>query len=151
MAQASVNTAGKGKKQRMNYLMECPRSRIDDSTYIPLIQWFLLNWVWFCPSSDIWQSLRTFFGCHNFDRAQVGVCACSVVADSLQLADCSLPRSSVYGIFQARILEYAAIFYSRGSSQPRDWIHVSCISCIGRRILYRCITWESWRYRTTGI
>ena len=34
--------------------------------------------------------------------------------------DCSPPGSSVHGIFQARILEWVAIFSSRGSSQPRD-------------------------------
>ena len=34
--------------------------------------------------------------------------------------DCSLPGSSVYGIFQARILEWVAISFSRRSSQPRD-------------------------------
>ena len=34
--------------------------------------------------------------------------------------DCSLPRSSVHGIFQARVLEWVAISFSRGSSQPRD-------------------------------
>ena len=33
--------------------------------------------------------------------------------------DCSLPGSSVHGIFQARILEWVAISISRGSSQPR--------------------------------
>ena len=38
--------------------------------------------------------------------------------------------SSVIGIFQARILEWVAISYSRGSSWPRDWTHFSCISCI---------------------
>ena len=38
--------------------------------------------------------------------------------------NCSLPGSSVLGILQARILEWVAIFFSRGSSQPRDqtWI-----------------------------
>ena len=41
--------------------------------------------------------------------------------------DCSLPRSSIHGIFQARILEWVAISFSRGSSQPRDWTPVSCI------------------------
>ena len=39
--------------------------------------------------------------------------------------DCSLPGFSVYGIFQARILEWGAISFSRGSSQPRDQIQVS--------------------------
>ena len=41
--------------------------------------------------------------------------------------DCSLPGSSVHGIFQARILEWVGISSSRGSSQLRDWTHVSCI------------------------
>ena len=34
--------------------------------------------------------------------------------------DCSLPGSSIHGIFQARVLEWVAISFSRGSSQPRD-------------------------------
>ena len=34
--------------------------------------------------------------------------------------DCSLPGSSVHGILQARILEWVAIPFSRGSFQPRD-------------------------------
>ena len=34
--------------------------------------------------------------------------------------DCSLPGSSVRGIFQAKVLEWIAISFSRGSSQPRD-------------------------------
>ena len=34
--------------------------------------------------------------------------------------DCSLPGSSVYGILQARILEWIVIPFSRGSSRPRD-------------------------------
>ena len=44
--------------------------------------------------------------------------------------DCSLPGSSIHEIFQARILEWVAISYSRRSSQPRDWTRVSCI--VGR-------------------
>ena len=40
--------------------------------------------------------------------------------------DCSPPGSSVLGIFQARILEWVAISFSRESSQPRDWTQVSC-------------------------
>ena len=51
--------------------------------------------------------------------------------------DCSLPGSSVYGISQARFLEWVAIFFSRGSFQPRDWTR---ISCIGRQILYHWVT-----------
>ena len=43
----------------------------------------------------------------------------------------SLPGSSVHRILQTRVLEWLAIPFSRGSSQPRDWTHVSYISCIG--------------------
>ena len=50
--------------------------------------------------------------------------------------DCSPPASSIYRILQARILEWVAISFSRGSSQARDQTCVSCISCIGRQILY---------------
>ena len=42
--------------------------------------------------------------------------------------DCSLPGPFVHGIFQARILEWVGIPFSRGSSQPRDWAWVSCIA-----------------------
>ena len=42
--------------------------------------------------------------------------------------DCNLPGFSVHGIFQVRILEWVANFFSRGSSQPRDRTHVSHIS-----------------------
>ena len=42
--------------------------------------------------------------------------------------DCSPPGSSVQGILQARILEWAAIPFSRGSSLPRDQALVSCIA-----------------------
>ena len=44
--------------------------------------------------------------------------------------DCSLPGSFVPGISQENILEWVAISFSRGSSQPRDQTHVSCISCV---------------------
>ena len=42
--------------------------------------------------------------------------------------DCSLPGSSIHGFFQARVLEWVAISFSRGSSQPRDRTQVSCIA-----------------------
>ena len=42
--------------------------------------------------------------------------------------DYSLTGSSVHGILQARILEWVAMPSSRGSSQPRDQISVSCVS-----------------------
>ena len=41
--------------------------------------------------------------------------------------DCSLPGSSVHGIFQARVLEWVAVSFLRGSSQHRDRTRVSSI------------------------
>ena len=52
---------------------------------------------------------------------------CPTLCDPL---DCSPPGSSIHGIFQARELEWVAIAFSRGSSQPRDWTQVSLI--VGR-------------------
>ena len=73
----------------------------------------------------------------------VSVCICMWCAELLQLCptlcdfvDCSLPGSSVHGILQARILEWVAMPSSRGASQPRDRTQVSCVSCIGRQVLY---------------
>ena len=67
----------------------------------------------------------------------MSVCVC-VYSQSCQtlcnLRDYSPPGSSVHGIFQAIILEWAAISFPRGSSQPRDRTNVSCID---RQILYR--------------
>ena len=54
--------------------------------------------------------------------------SCPTLCDPV---DCSLPGSSVHGILQARVLEWAAISFSRGSSQPRDRTQVSRIA--GRR------------------
>ena len=57
------------------------------------------------------------------------LCACSVMSDSLQPHGPYSPSgSSIHGISQARILGWAAISFSRGSSCIRDWIHVSCLS-----------------------
>ena len=61
------------------------------------------------------------------------VCECalsrSVVSDSLRPPGTAARQAHLsVGIFQARILEWVAMPSSRGSSQPRDWIQVSCIA-----------------------
>ena len=72
---------------------------------------------------------------------RVCMLSCSVLSNFCDLVDCSLPGSFVRGIFQARILEWVVISSSRESSQSRDW--VSWVSCIGRQILYHCVSWEA--------
>ena len=54
--------------------------------------------------------------------------SCLTLYDSI---DRSLPGLSIHGIFQARVLEWVAISFSRGSSRPRDQTWVSRI--VGRR------------------
>ena len=54
--------------------------------------------------------------------------SCLTLCDPM---DCSLPGSSIHGIFQARVLEWVAVSFSRRSSQPRDQTQVSRIT--GRR------------------
>ena len=76
------------------------------------------------------------------------VCVCAKYFSCVWLCDpmdCSPPGFSVHGISQARILEWVAISSSRASCWPRDWTHVCCVSCIGRRVFYHCvtITWEA--------
>ena len=64
--------------------------------------------------------------------------------------DSSPPGSSVHGILQARILEWVAIPFSRGSCQPRDQTQVSCITnrffivrATGKPILFMCSVAQS--------
>ena len=69
----------------------------------------------------------------------------SVVSDSGDPLNCSPPGSCVHGIFQARILEWVAISFSRGSSQSSDRTQVSYVSCIGRWFFTTSTTWEAQR------
>ena len=78
-----------------------------------LSNWTELNWKW----SEITQSCLTLY-------------------DPME---CSLPGFSVHGIFQARVLQWVAISFSRRSSWPRDQTQVSCIA--GRRFTL----WANWK------
>ena len=62
--------------------------------------------------------------------------SCPTLCDPM---DCSLPGFSVLGIFQARVLEWVAISFSRGSSRPKDRTRVSLI--VGRRFTQVCKSW----------
>jgi len=71
--------------------------------------------------------------------------SCPILCDPM---DCRLPDSSVHGIFQAKILEWVAISFSRGFSWPRDR---TCIShTAGQGSLYHSYVeskiWREWIY-----
>ena len=77
------------------------------------------------PSS--WDFVRLLCVCAK------SVHSCLTLCDPV---DYSPPSSSVHKIFQARILKWIAMPFSRGSSQVRDRTWVSYVSCIDSRVLY---------------
>ena len=66
--------------------------------------------------------------------------SCLTLCDRM---DCNPPGSSIHGILQARILQWATMPSSRGSSWARDQTQVSYVSCISRQILYLWATKEA--------
>ena len=80
------------------------------------------------------------YGCDSWTIKKAVCCVlvaqlCPTLCDPM---DCNPPASSVHKIFQARILEWVAISFSRGSSQPRDRTRVSCTA--GKFFT----DWEGW-------
>ena len=78
------------------------------------------------------------------------ICCCLVAKSCLiflQPHGLYLPVCSVHRISQARILEWVAILFSKGSFWPRDQTHVFCI---GRWTLYPWVTWEA-PYKSLGV
>ena len=77
------------------------------------------------------------FVLHAWVLAQLCLTLCDPMDCSLLWGCKESDTASVYGIFQVTILEWVAISYSRGSSWSRDRTLVSCISCIGRQMVYQ--------------
>ena len=75
--------------------------------------------------------------CLEMCALEKGLCVCVCVCVCVHVR----AQSSLHEIFQARILEWVTISFSRASSQHRDQNEVSCISCIGRQLLHHCATW----------
>ena len=78
------------------------------------------------PSKLCWvPSVMEFLLCKQNDKRQVLLVSRVRLCDPM---DYSRPGSSVHGMLQARILEWLAIPFSRGSSWPRDWAPGACIA-----------------------
>ena len=77
----------------------------------------------------LWCWKLIFHSIHGIVCVCVCVCVCVLVTQLCptlcNTMDCSSPGSSIHGITQARILEWVATPFSRGSSQPRDHTQVS--------------------------
>ena len=92
---------------------------------------FITDKVTFLPGYDLLLWSET---CH----LQIHMCVLSRFSlfDSVSLWTVAHQASLSMRILQATILEWVAMSSSRGSSQPRDWTHVSMSTCIGRWGLY---------------
>ena len=123
-------------------------SWIRDWTYVSCFgRWILCHWA--TREDPRYQLLNNNSSVDKEDVVCMRVCVCVCEYCCLMAKSClilfnsmdhSPPGSSVHGISQARILEWIAISCSRGSSQPRNRTHVSCI---GRQILYYWATREN--------
>ena len=109
------------------YLRESWRRRWASHLLIPLAQDWTWGLVWMRSQSASWGDQGTW------SRSLVRVLRRSVMSNSATpwTVACQAPLSM--GILQAGILEWFAISYSKGSSQPRDQTQVSWISCITGR------------------
>ena len=84
----------------------------------------LFTAAFLAPRVGFWYAVCT--QCENLEV--LAAQSCQTLCEPM---NCSPPASSVHGIFQARILEWVAISFCRGSSWPRDQTCMSCISCMG--------------------
>ena len=92
------------------------------------------HFLFFPARKMVWLCLRN--SSESLDLKNVKLLSCVHAQWCLTLCDlmdCSSSGSPNHGVPQARILEYHTVSSSRESSRPRGW---SCVSCIGRQILY---------------
>ena len=99
------------------FLIYYPHITISMSQGILKIKWRIYVYILHIPVDC----------CHSVTQSRPTLCSPK---------DCSPPGSSVYGIIQARILQWVAMPSSRGFSKPRNQTSISQVSCIGRQVLW---------------
>ena len=99
-----------------------------------MVHWYILQYAWTLKHYAKWKKIIKYMIPYIYQISmicthllQLGFTLCDPI-------DCSSPSSSVHGIIQARILEWVAIFFSRGSYWTRDQTHVSGGSYVAGRI-----------------
>ena len=105
------------------YLSTC----LSSLSFIVFYIYFVCWCISLCGWHHTFSFLLSFF---SFIKRDLCMLSLSVVSDSLDPMGWRPPGISVHGILQASILEWVAISFSRGSSQPRDR---NCVSCLAGR------------------
>ena len=138
---------GKAKTTRESHEVEttknppiyCPWQRAESFLYV--------SWSFQAQFHQERNPPEPYFYIYNWDVSCVLVTqSCPTLCDPM---DCSPPGFSVHGILQARILEWIAIPFTRGTSQPRDRTLVSCIA--GRLFTVwatgksKLSNWDNWK------
>ena len=113
--------------------------------------WWAGRWGWPPPGYVTWWCMPVV----DPLVAVVIMCMCSVVSDFATSWTVS-HKAPLSMVFPRQ--EYWSGFpfppspsILQGSSWPRDWTLISCISCIGSWILYPCTTWEAWMLVVPGV
>ena len=94
----------------MKYQHVVPEEAIKTDTDVQTERSVAIHWATFALANEV-----------NVTVITISLILCDTM-------DCSPPGSSVHGILQARILEWVAVPFSRGSSGPRDQTWVSKIA-----------------------
>ena len=112
------------------YFQLKPNLTVTQNQYSSHIHFYLGPSPQICSCLHCYLSAISLWRCNKIKRKKESEDAqlCLTLCDPM---DCRLPGSSVHGIFQARVLEWVTISFSRESSRPRDQTCVSCIA--GRR------------------
>ena len=130
-------------KQDYSYLEKFNKLAIDN--WLKLKLWTCFKMVPYCQSP---QQLETPNQNSSLPQSESEVAQlCPTLCDPV---GCSPPSSSVHEILQARMLEWVAISFSRGSSQPRDWTQVSRIAGRGFHLWARHLYFHSETNSTKG-
>ena len=115
---------------RLNHIFSGSSSQIlisRKASFIPQSEWVLITHSEQQPihTSICCGAITTACYKSLFAAACLAEKSCPTLWDPM---DYSLPGSSAHGISQARLLEWVATSFSRGSSQPSDWTRISCLA-----------------------
>ena len=107
-----------------------------ENTLVQVFKCFACKWKLYKTRTYICICLKILFLIHIIVYV-FNPQLCLILCD---LMDCNLVGSSAHGILQARIPGWVVTSFCRGSSWPRGWTCISCVSCIGGWVVYHCTT-----------